>query len=153
MYRLGSGWRTQQRSRSALPTTRLDSNRLTDGGAQEITSARHRFPKPVENYEVLNFFGHNIVASEGEEWKKIRKIVAPAFSDVSPLVCGCDAYANSCATAQQQTGVGRDAAHHGRHVPERMGRPGRNRARPLRQHHPPSAHISFVPPPRAQHIK
>jgi cytochrome P450 len=29
-------------------------------------------------------FGANIVASEGEEWKKYRKIVAPAFSEVCP---------------------------------------------------------------------
>ncbi|KAG5637048.1 hypothetical protein H0H81_005999 [Sphagnurus paluster] len=33
---------------------------------------------------MLSFFGRNIVASEGEEWKKYRKISAPAFSDVSP---------------------------------------------------------------------
>jgi cytochrome P450 len=31
---------------------------------------------------VLAFFGHNIVVSEGDEWKKYRKIAAPAFSDV-----------------------------------------------------------------------
>ena len=50
---------------------------------QEITSSRARFPKPVEQYRALSFYGHNIVASEGEEWKKYRKISAPAFSDVS----------------------------------------------------------------------
>ncbi|KAI0064390.1 hypothetical protein BV25DRAFT_316258 [Artomyces pyxidatus] len=27
------------------------------------------------------FFGRNIVASEGEEWKRFRKIAAPAFSE------------------------------------------------------------------------
>ncbi|THU82439.1 cytochrome P450 [Dendrothele bispora CBS 962.96] len=47
----------------------------------EVTSSRARFPKPVEQYTVLSFFGRNIVASEGEEWKKYRKISAPAFSD------------------------------------------------------------------------
>ena len=35
-------------------------------------------------YEVLVIFGPNIVASEGEEWKKYRKIAAPAFSEVCP---------------------------------------------------------------------
>ena len=35
-------------------------------------------------YEVLAIFGPNIVASEGEEWKKYRKIAAPAFSEVCP---------------------------------------------------------------------
>ncbi len=33
-------------------------------------------------YKVLTAFGPNIVASEGEEWKKYRKIAAPAFSEV-----------------------------------------------------------------------
>jgi hypothetical protein len=32
----------------------------------------------------LNVFGENIIASEGEEWKKYRKIAAPAFSEVCP---------------------------------------------------------------------
>jgi len=32
----------------------------------------------------LAVFGPNIVASEGEEWKKYRKITAPAFSEVCP---------------------------------------------------------------------
>jgi cytochrome P450 len=31
----------------------------------------------------LRIFGSNIIASEGEEWKKIRKIAAPAFSAVN----------------------------------------------------------------------
>jgi cytochrome P450 len=50
---------------------------------QEVTSSRARFPKPLEQYAVIALFGHNIVVSEGEEWKKYRKISAPAFSDVS----------------------------------------------------------------------
>jgi len=45
--------------------------------------SRSRFPKPVQHYTVLSFFGRNIVASEWDEWKKYRKITAPAFSDVS----------------------------------------------------------------------
>ncbi len=35
-------------------------------------------------YEVVTIFGANIVASEGEQWKKYRKIAAPAFSEVRP---------------------------------------------------------------------
>ena len=50
---------------------------------QEVTTSRARFPKPVEDYAILAIFGRNIVASEGEEWKRYRKIAAPAFSDVS----------------------------------------------------------------------
>ncbi|KAJ3991355.1 family 614/534 cytochrome P450 [Lentinula boryana] len=48
---------------------------------QEVTASRARFPKPVEQYKVLSFFGENIVASEGDDWKRYRKIAAPVFSD------------------------------------------------------------------------
>ena len=41
-----------------------------------------RFPKPVELYGVLKFFGSNIVTSEFDEWKPHRKVAAPAFSEV-----------------------------------------------------------------------
>lgn len=43
--------------------------------------SRARFPKPVHQYRVLLLFGGNIVASEGEEWKRYRKVAAPAFSE------------------------------------------------------------------------
>ncbi len=49
---------------------------------QQITAHRAKFPKPVEEYTALSFFGRNIVASEGEEWKRYRKVTAPAFSEV-----------------------------------------------------------------------
>jgi cytochrome P450 len=49
---------------------------------KEVTTYRARFPKPVNLYVALSVFGINIVASEGEEWKKYRKIAAPAFSEV-----------------------------------------------------------------------
>jgi cytochrome P450 len=49
---------------------------------KEVTSSRHRFPKPLDHYRLLLVFGTNIVASEGDEWKRFRKITAPAFSDV-----------------------------------------------------------------------
>jgi len=55
---------------------------LADATAiKEVTSSRARFPKPVEVYKVLSVFGRNIVASEGEEWKRFRTITAPAFSE------------------------------------------------------------------------
>jgi hypothetical protein len=50
-----------------------------------VTTSRYQFPKPINKYVVLLIFGSNIVASEGDEWKKTRKIVAPAFSDVRRL--------------------------------------------------------------------
>lgn len=53
-----------------------------------MTSSRARFPKPVDLYKGILFFGRNIIASEGDHWKKYRKICAPAFSDVSLLCYG-----------------------------------------------------------------
>lgn len=58
------------------------------GWLQEVTNSRARFPKPVHHYGVLSFYGDNIVASEGEQWKKYRKICAPAFSEASWLNFG-----------------------------------------------------------------
>ena len=43
----------------------------------------NRFPKLVELYRVLSMYGNNIIALEGKEWKQTKKIVAPAFSEVS----------------------------------------------------------------------
>ncbi|KAF7793524.1 hypothetical protein EIP86_004638 [Pleurotus ostreatoroseus] len=48
---------------------------------KEITAQRTRFPKPMWQYAVLRFFGNNIVASEADEWRRFRKITAPAFSE------------------------------------------------------------------------
>ncbi|THH31054.1 hypothetical protein EUX98_g3138 [Antrodiella citrinella] len=51
------------------------------GAIKEITASRQRFPKPVEMYKGLQFFGNNIVVSEAEEWKRYRKICGPSFSE------------------------------------------------------------------------
>jgi hypothetical protein len=50
---------------------------------QEITTSRSRFPKALDEYELLLHFGPNVLATEGDEWKRQRKISAPGFSDVS----------------------------------------------------------------------
>ncbi|KAF5322275.1 hypothetical protein D9619_001909 [Psilocybe cf. subviscida] len=68
-------------STSALLPLRVALDIADAALIKEITSSRARFPKPVHYYDVLTFFGRNIIASEGEEWKKYRKISAPAFSD------------------------------------------------------------------------
>ncbi len=49
---------------------------------QEVVGARARFPKPLEAYEILKTFGSNILVTEGDIWKRQRKIAAPAFSEV-----------------------------------------------------------------------
>lgn len=47
----------------------------------QITSSREKFPKPTEDYEVVNTFGHNIVTTEGPEWRRHRKAMAPGFNE------------------------------------------------------------------------
>ncbi|KAI0676499.1 cytochrome P450 [Trametes maxima] len=49
--------------------------------AKEIIGARARFPKPLVAYQLLTTFGSNILVTEGEEWKRQRKVAAPAFSE------------------------------------------------------------------------
>ena len=66
------------------PVAKLSSIRRIQVGSQEVMTSRFKFPKPVDHYAVLRMFGPNIIASEGEEWKKYRRIAAPAFSEVIP---------------------------------------------------------------------
>ncbi|KAG4441548.1 hypothetical protein IFR05_002933 [Cadophora sp. M221] len=49
----------------------------------QITGRRHDFVKPVEIYAIVDIFGPSILTTEGAEWKRHRKIVAPAFSEKS----------------------------------------------------------------------
>ncbi|ELU42400.1 cytochrome P450 [Rhizoctonia solani AG-1 IA] len=42
---------------------------------------RNNFGKKMEYYAMLKGFGNNILIVEGEEWKRQRRIVSPAFSD------------------------------------------------------------------------
>lgn len=34
-----------------------------------------------EDYEILKFFGPNVVVTEGEEWRRHRKLTGPSFSE------------------------------------------------------------------------
>jgi cytochrome P450 len=53
---------------------------LADAAAiKEVTTARSRFPKPFMPFSRV--MGDNIVTAEGEEWKRHRKVTAPAFSE------------------------------------------------------------------------
>jgi cytochrome P450 len=48
---------------------------------QEITTNKVDFSKPIKMYRALSLFGPNIVASEFDEWKRHRHIVARSFSE------------------------------------------------------------------------
>ena len=49
---------------------------------KDISMRRVTFPKPLDIYKGFAVFGNNIIASEGEEWRKYHRISAPAFSEV-----------------------------------------------------------------------
>ncbi|TFK27616.1 cytochrome P450 [Coprinopsis marcescibilis] len=49
---------------------------------REVTaSSRGRFVKPVEIYERTEIYGPHIISAEGEQWKKYKKLVSPAFTE------------------------------------------------------------------------
>ncbi|EAU86414.2 614/534 cytochrome P450 [Coprinopsis cinerea okayama7 len=53
----------------------------TARSSQEVALARTRFLKPVELYEVVNLHGNNLLTAEGDDWKRYKKVVSPAFSE------------------------------------------------------------------------
>ncbi|KAF9054617.1 cytochrome P450 [Panaeolus papilionaceus] len=66
---------------SVLPEAQTFIILADAAAAKEVNLSRARFPKPMHLYRTLALYGNNIVASEGDEWKKYRKICAPAYSD------------------------------------------------------------------------
>lgn len=59
--------------------------------ARQITHRRADFPKDVAEYSVLQQFGDNILATEGDAWKAHRKAVGGAFGGKDGLVFGAAA--------------------------------------------------------------
>ncbi|KAG8871665.1 hypothetical protein FRC20_010287 [Serendipita sp. 405] len=48
---------------------------------KEITSHRLAFQKPTLVYKITSYFGSNVLAAEGDEWKRHRKVVAKSFTE------------------------------------------------------------------------
>ncbi|KAH6912980.1 614/534 cytochrome P450 [Coprinopsis sp. MPI-PUGE-AT-0042] len=48
---------------------------------KEVTSSKARFPKPTELYGALTIYGENILSTEGDLWRRYKKLTAPAFHD------------------------------------------------------------------------
>jgi cytochrome P450 len=48
-----------------------------------ITADRHIFQKDVAEYEILNFFGGNLVSAEGSDWKRHRSVAMSAFNEAN----------------------------------------------------------------------
>ncbi|KAJ3021587.1 UNVERIFIED_CONTAM: hypothetical protein HDU68_009539 [Siphonaria sp. JEL0065] len=54
---------------------------------REIMVNRYKeFVKPVHHYAILDVFGRSILSTEGDEWRKHRKIAAPTFSEQNNLL-------------------------------------------------------------------
>src|SRR5208282_4856086 len=49
----------------------------------QMTMRRNDFPKPIEVYGIIDIYGSSILSTEGADWRRHRKIVAPAFSEKS----------------------------------------------------------------------
>ena len=48
-----------------------------------ITARKSDFLKPIHLYHVVEVYGKNMLSSEGEEWKRHRRIVGPSFNEKS----------------------------------------------------------------------
>ncbi|KXN85347.1 Cytochrome P450 3A24, partial [Leucoagaricus sp. SymC.cos] len=54
---------------------------IADAEAIKDLATTRRFPKPVHIYDSINLYGQNIVSTDGDLWKKYRKISGPSFSE------------------------------------------------------------------------
>lgn len=58
---------------------------LADATAiKHVAMDRSHFPKQTHNYRSLAIFGENAVTTEGEVWRRHRRIVGGSFTEVSP---------------------------------------------------------------------
>jgi cytochrome P450 len=49
-------------------------NVATPGAVRVLNADRKTFRKPTEVYKLLKGFGENLVVTEGEEWRRHRKV-------------------------------------------------------------------------------
>ncbi|KAK1220219.1 hypothetical protein PQX77_017040 [Marasmius sp. AFHP31] len=55
---------------------------IADASAiKDVLSSNIIFPRYLETYKPLAIFGPSVLSSEGDEWKKYKKVVKPAFTD------------------------------------------------------------------------
>ncbi|KAL0581786.1 hypothetical protein V5O48_000263 [Marasmius crinis-equi] len=63
-------------SSSSLILSTADANAIKD-----VLASNTLFPRYLETYKPLALFGPSVLSSEGDEWKRYKKIVKPAFTD------------------------------------------------------------------------
>ncbi|KAH8834966.1 cytochrome P450 [Flagelloscypha sp. PMI_526] len=66
---------------SAWPSPEAIVHLASPTAIKEVTVNHAKWPKPLKIYKPMDFYGQNIVTTEGDEWKRQRKISAPAFTD------------------------------------------------------------------------
>ena len=47
----------------------------------QIATRRNDFPKPIKMYGSIDLFGKNVVTTEGQVWRRHRKITSPPFTE------------------------------------------------------------------------
>ncbi|KAL8279097.1 hypothetical protein RQP46_008555 [Phenoliferia psychrophenolica] len=65
----------------ALPTLGGQCVVADAEGAKAVFTNKRAFGKPIEDYEVLRFFGKNVVVTEGDDHKRHRRLTSPSFSE------------------------------------------------------------------------
>ena len=48
---------------------------------RQMTTSRSDFPKPTKHYRLIDVYGSNVVSSEGQVWRRHRKITGPPFTE------------------------------------------------------------------------
>jgi cytochrome P450 len=67
--------------------TRIICWTASPGAISQISTRWSDFPKPIDIYAVLNIYGRNVISTEGDVWRRHRKVSAPSFSKkISSLV-------------------------------------------------------------------
>lgn len=49
--------------------------------SSQVSARRTEFEKPTEMYTIVNVYGRNALSSDGADWKRQRKIIAPGFTE------------------------------------------------------------------------
>ena len=61
--------------------TRIQLQTSSAGVISQITERRSDFPKPTHIYDIIDIYGKTIISSEGEIWKKHRRLAAHPFNE------------------------------------------------------------------------
>ena len=72
----------------------------------QLTTRRVDFPKPGHMYRALNIYGKNLVAAEGQLWRRHRKITNPPFNEKNNHLVWTESLAQASYMVKSWTGDG-----------------------------------------------